>query len=160
VWSCSRRRRQPEHKPGGKDTEDQGTAGDPEAEICRTPATILEAQKTLASGGAPEDKPNERFRLQVVAGQWKDVGAFLQNLPEPQRTPVYEHVLKDLSRAPTPSPEMQNIRGPAPLSTLLEEDLLALADIAPGELTAAQLKLLGALLQRTLTAANGYIDPL
>jgi hypothetical protein len=125
----------------------------------RTPASILQAQTVLATDTLPSDKPLERFRLNVVAGRWKEVGLFLKTLSEKDAIKVYEYLLKDLDRVPAAVPVPGQQPGPAPSTTLLQLDIAELADIAPAALTENQLKLLGALLTRVV-AANSFLEPL
>lgn len=103
----------------------------------------------------------ERFRDDVVAGRWPAVGRFLTGLPEAQRPQVYRHVLTGLQRVggapgmPGMPPGMMPgqampgmMPGMVPSSVLLPNDVLALADLAPGELTDEWLQPLGQLLGR------------
>ena len=126
----------------------------------RSPASILQAQSALASPPTPAPKPPELFRLNVVAGRWKEAGALLKTVPEKSAPILYQYLLTGLNRAPVGDPaQQQQLRGPAILPTLLQQDILDLADIAPKELTDEQLKLLGALLTRAIER-NTFLDPL
>jgi hypothetical protein len=127
----------------------------------RSAASILKAQATLASSLPSDAAPAERFRLDVVAGRWPDAGAFLKTLPAKDAARVYEHLIKELSRPPAnaQNPGQQQVMGPAPSPTLLQQEVADIADIAPADLSEEQLNLLGALLSRVL-AGSSYIDPL
>ena len=126
----------------------------------RSAAAILQAQNALAGGATAPDQPAERFRLNVVAGRWKDVGAFLKTLPARDALRIYEHLLKELDRLPVVTPAQgQQGAMPPPSPTLLQHDVLDLADIAPAPLSENSLKLLGALLVR-IGGANPFFDPL
>ncbi|HZJ14979.1 MAG TPA: glycosyltransferase family 2 protein, partial [Chthoniobacteraceae bacterium] len=125
----------------------------------RSAASILQAQRTIADG-KPAENPNEQFRLNVVAGSWAEVGAFLKSLPPADAAKVYDYLLKELDRVPTTGNNPnQQAAGPTPSPTLLLDEIPALADIAPASLGEEQLKLLGALLTRVLAASN-FLDPL
>ncbi len=126
----------------------------------RSPASILKAQVTLAVNLPPEDKVAERFQQHVIAGRWNEVGAFLKTLPEKSATQLYESMLKDLDRVTTNTPQPgQQAAGPTASTTLLQDDIVALADLAPAEPTGEQLKLLAALLKRVISV-NPALDPL
>lgn len=112
----------------------------------RTAMLIVEARRTLNEKKFPADS-RDQFRLQIVAGRWKDAGTFLELLPMEGRTKVYESILKDLDRAP----KMEgppNPAGPSPVTTLVAEDVADLADLAPKAIDWPQIKLLAALLKR------------
>ncbi|HEV7869560.1 MAG TPA: hypothetical protein VGO90_17855, partial [Chthoniobacteraceae bacterium] len=146
----------------GKSPEEQRLADLLKLKFDRSPASILDAQAKLADGSAPADKPLELFRIQVVAGRWNEVGAFLKTLPGGNATKVYEFLLKDLDRvsAPAAGPQQQQqVNGPTPTPTLLPLDVAELADLAPAALNEPQLKLLSALLKR-VSSSNASLDPL
>lgn len=132
---------------------------------------------TLARELDPAAQPTnevQRFRDDVVAGRWPAVGEFIAKLPEKQRAQVYRHVLTGLQRVNAPGmPGQPGLPpgmipgqvmpgmppGMAPGPVLLPEDVLALADLAPGDLTEEFIQPLGQLLSRALSKGN-YIEPL
>lgn len=137
----------------------------------RRPQELL---RTLARQLDPAVSPTnelECFREDVVAGRWSAVGQFLVGLPEEHRPQVYRHVLNGLPRVT--GPEMQGaapgqtapggmhgmVPGLMPMPVLLPDDVLALAELAPGELTEEWLRSLGKLLNRALSKGNA-IEPL
>jgi hypothetical protein len=119
----------------------------------RSPASILEAKARVTA----QDGSVESFRINVVSGRWSDVGAFVQKLPKDHALKVYEYLLTELERLPAPTGAPQQ-GAPAPASTLLPGDALALAEIAPAPLSEKQLGLLGALVARSVPE-NVSIEP-
>jgi hypothetical protein len=117
----------------------------------RSAAAILEARTRVPA----QDNSVESFRISVVSGRWSDVGAFLKKLPKEHSVKVYEYLLTELERLPAPSGTPQQ-GAPAPNSTLLPGDALALAEIAPDKLSEKQLGMLGALVARSVPE-NGSI---
>ncbi len=128
----------------------------------RNAALILQAHAALAASAVTPPKPPELLRLNVVAGRWREVGAFLKTLP-PKSAPIaFSHILKDLDRIPITAEmqqQQQQLGGPKPSPTLLQDDVLELADITPADLTADQISQLGALLRRALEKSP-FADPL
>lgn len=123
----------------------------------RSPTSILEAKAKVP---APDATPDEvdTYRVSVVAGRWPEVGAFIQKLSKEHATKVYEHLLTELEKLPTASgPPQQG--APAPASTLLPDDVLALAELTPAPLSSKQVTMLGALVARTVPD-NGSIESL
>jgi hypothetical protein len=123
----------------------------------RSAAAILEARaRVSAKDGEPAEV--EAYRLNVVAGRWTDVGVFIRKLSKEHATKVYEHLLTELEKLPAPGGTPQQ-GAPAPTSTLLPDDALALAEIAPGPLSEKQIASLGAIVARSVPD-NGSIEPL
>jgi hypothetical protein len=152
-----------EANPNAKPAATAGAASSPEEKrlqellklkFDRSPASILEARARKQS----RDDSVESFRIAVVSGQWSDVGAFIDKLPKEHSVKVYEYLLTELERLPTPGGTPQQ-GTPAPASTLLPADALALAEIAPAPLSEKQLTLLGALVARSVPD-NGSIEPI
>lgn len=122
----------------------------------RSAASILEARARVP---AKESAPGEveSYRLDVVAGRWPEVGAFVRKLSKEHAPKVYEHLLTELERLPTPSGTPQQ-GAPAPAPTLMADDALALIEIAPATPSEKQLTLLGALIARAVPD-NGSVEP-
>jgi hypothetical protein len=152
----------PATKPAPTKTpEEQRLADLLKLKFDRSPGAILQALTAEPKGDTSEAKALDQFRLHAVAGRWKEAGAFIKTLPEKHAAQVYEYVLKDLDRVPTSgaAQQPQQVNGPAPSPTLQQDDILALADIAPAEPSAEQLKLLAALLKRVISI-NPFLGPL
>ena len=135
----------------------------------RRPQAVLRAHARQLDTSTRATNDVQQFQQDVEAGRWNEVSAFLKQLPEPQQRDVYRHVLQTLSLPPggprqpgqegvvvmpdgsampgTP-PQMQ----PQPL--ILIEDVLALADAAPGEIQDRDVQLLGQLLARARNAGS------
>jgi hypothetical protein len=118
----------------------------------RSPASILEAKARVPA----QDNSVESFRIAVVSGRWSDVGASVERLPKEHAVKVYEYLLTELERLPSPGGTSQQ-GTPAPASTLLPADVLALARIAPAPFSEKQLALLGGLVARSVPD-NGSIE--
>lgn len=164
---------------GAMSPEDQRLQQLLQLQFDRQPQELLQALSRHldpASGGGTNEI--ERFRDDVVAGRWEQVGAFLEALPEAQRGQVYQHVLTGLLqeggegmampmmragrriRGGVPMPGMMAgmMPGMGPGSVLLPDDVLALADLAPGELTSEWLGSLSQLLTRVLSKGH-HLEP-
>jgi hypothetical protein len=146
----------------------------------RRPSSLLQTLARQWDGSPQPTNDVLRFRQDVIAGRWSAAGEFIAQLPENQRVQVYRHVLEALGRDPQPArpgmptPDGDLVPGampenppmvmpgmppgmfPAPV--LLPDDVLALADIAPGELNDDLIQRLGYLLIRALSKGN-YIAP-
>jgi hypothetical protein len=128
----------------------------------RRPTAILEA---LAKGDATNEV--QRFQRDVVAGNWSAVKEFLASLPEKHGPQVFKHVVEAIGKPPSPSPgnpgspEMPQQPGnrPPPQPVMSPEDVLALSEAAPTDLTEEQVEQLGKLLERGLSRGH-FIDPL
>lgn len=138
----------------------------------RRPQELLQTLARQLDPAAVRTNEVEQFRDDVVAGRWPAVGEFLAGLPEAQRPQVYRHVLAGLQRVGGP-PGMPGMPpgmmpgqampgmmpGMMPSPVLVPDDVLALADLSPGELTDEWLQPLGQLLSRALSKGNA-IEPL
>jgi len=146
----------------------------------RTPDSILKGLAGQYDATSATTKEVEQFQQSVVMGDWKAVGKYLAELPEDHGKQVYRYLLRELpnsSREPGPQrgnapPEVmmedgvpvvmnQGQPGPGqnPGLTLVVEDVITLAEIAPHELTEGDAKLLGQLL-RTLLSRGDALKPL
>lgn len=144
----------------------------------RTPASVFAAY-------AETDKANtnevERFKQDVVRGDWKAVGDYLGKLPKDHGQKVYRHLIKQLPNsgraAGQPGQPSEGMPGgvmivdgqvvsnpgqPGPVNSapaLVMADVLALVEIAPQEFTDEDAKALGQLLGRLL-ARGDALEPL
>lgn len=146
----------------------------------RRPQELLQTLARQLDPAATQTNEVERFRDDVVAGRWPAVGEFIAALPEAQRTQVYRHVLTGLQRVAAPGqpgmpegmppgivipgmpagmPMPGMMPGMMPSSVLVPEDVLALADLSPSDLTEETIQMLGQLLNRALSRGNA-IEPL
>jgi hypothetical protein len=148
----------------------------------RRPQELLQILGRQIDGSVSQTNEVLRFRDDVVAGRWSAVSNYIGNLPEKQRAQVYQSVLSGLQKggAPGGPGQMQTPPGVGgvmqmqpgmmpgmmpgmppgmmPSPVIQPGDVLALAEIAPGELTEAFLQSLGQLLSRALTKGNS-IEP-
>lgn len=118
----------------------------------RSPQAVLAARSEMGFKAAemPElldhDLLAKWIRQQVMAGEWDALAACLAKLPANDASGVYAHILQAINQ---PRANPREKYDPA----LLPEDVLALADAAPGELSDWQLSVLAQLLR---TAATKY----
>lgn len=145
----------------------------------RSPTAIIKGLSAQFDAANASTNEVEQFKQNVIRGDWKKTGDYLATLPTDHGKQVYRYLLKELpaSARPTgPQPEgmpgptvmmegqpvMMNPgqQGPGTLAapTLMMDDVLALAEIAPGELTAADAKALGQLLG-SLLARGDALEP-
>jgi len=139
----------------------------------RTPTSILNAYSAQFDNPNASTNEVERFQQSVIRGDWQAVGDFLRALPKEHGQKVYRHLLQQLPNAERPSAQTpgmpasvpvggQPIRvnpnqpGPAMLAspTLVLDDVLALAEIAPEEFTDEDAKALGQILGRMLARGD------
>ncbi|MFN0066660.1 MAG: hypothetical protein ACKVYV_03390, partial [Limisphaerales bacterium] len=123
----------------------------------RRPEALLETLSRSFTATGEDTNRVERFRLDVLRGDWPAVGSFLATMPTNEAAQVYDHLLRTLMMPPGRGgpggegvPPQGPQQGPPPMHFLLPGDVLALADAAPAELTEARLTQLGTLLGRTL----------
>lgn len=116
--------------------------------IARTPSTILQqlAKRGIANAKLPSadesadaEAEQQRARIaelesQLISGDWAGVKTHLASLPELAAPFVYSHIVNLLTQGKSIRPE----------------EIPAIADAAPGELTARQCSQLGALLSASL----------
>ncbi|MEI2726578.1 MAG: hypothetical protein V9H26_24590 [Verrucomicrobiota bacterium] len=135
----------------------------------------LSAQFDPASAGTNEV---EQFKQSVIIGDWSQVGRLLAALPKEHGAQVYRSLLRELPNTAKPAgaqpggmpgpmmgddqpvPMNPGQQGPGMIATptLVVADVLALAEIAPGELTDADAKSLGLLLGKLL-ARGDALEP-
>lgn len=123
----------------------------------RRPEMLLETLSRSFTATGEVTNRVERFRLDVIRGDWPAVGSSLAAMPTNEAAQVYDHLLRTLMMPPgrggpggEGGPPQGPQQGPPPMHFLLPGDVLALADAAPAELTEARLTQLGTLLGRTL----------
>lgn len=108
-------------------------------DFTRAPAAVLGARATLGFGQVPYPNPETAqppeianwLRLHVMAGEWKAFADFLASRPVAEAEPVYAAILQAMNRGDV---------------GLLPEEVLALADAAPGEFKPWQVAALGRML--------------
>ncbi|MBL9077355.1 MAG: hypothetical protein JNL08_07625 [Planctomycetes bacterium] len=172
---------QPEVAAGAGAEVDPGAAGEPEPEptppaASTAPAPTAAALPDGAPAAAPAPDPAaaakaaaaakekqlaakrqqrelEMLQRDVTLGRWSKVGAFLQSLPEKERTPAYEHFLTAVLTAPPPP-------NPKVPPNLLEknrfsfQDALELAGLAPGGFGSKQAPKLAPIVQRAIEGGS------
>ncbi|MGE4198146.1 MAG: hypothetical protein AB7G11_13595, partial [Phycisphaerales bacterium] len=131
--------------------------------FARTPQAVLSARSELGFGDIPQPaKTNfeglaKWLQLHVVAGEWDTVATFLADLPKTDSAGIYAHILQSLNRPAPPQmgPNGQMIQ---PDPALLPEEVLLLADAAPGEILDYQFDIFSQLLR---SAATKYsVEPM
>ena len=125
----------------------------------RLPAAVLEAM-VRAAPEVPPDSP-QMFGLHVLRGDWLRVGEFLAGMETTQASKAYDHLLAQLGQPPAAEADQSSrARGAKPPEpVLLPGEVLALADIAPGELGERQIAALGKVLKLAL-ASGSFVDGL
>ena len=141
----------------------------------RTSEALFNAVRSQQSGGKLSE--SETFRLAVLLGDWAAVGAGLKTLPEADAAKAYTRLLDSLttnsqsaaqffeqSRTTSSSSVRYDSYGnmippsPPPQSTrrglFLSEDLYAVIDAAPSDLTAAHIPSLTALIKVAIGTAG------
>ncbi len=123
--------------------------------FARAPQAVLAARSALGFGDAPQpaktnfDGLAKWLHLHVMAGEWETVAAFLADLPKSDGAGIYAHILQSLNR---PAPPQMGPSGPIPADpALLPEEVLLLADAAPGELLDWQFDVFSQLLRSSAT---------
>ncbi len=120
-------------------------------EFTRTPQSVLAARSTI--GFAPPPKPAATdfaatatwLQLQVFAGEWTALGDALRALPSADAIAAYTQILQTINRSQRGDPNRP--ADPA----LLPEEVLAIADAAPEELSDWQVTILAQLLKEAAT---------
>ena len=108
-------------------------------DFTRAPAAVLSARATLGFGqvahpNAETAQPMEIARwlhLHVMAGEWKTFAEYIASRPSVEAEPIYAAILQAMNRGET---------------GLLPEEVLAIADAAPGEFKPWQITALGKML--------------
>ncbi|MDQ3623043.1 MAG: hypothetical protein M3463_11210 [Verrucomicrobiota bacterium] len=117
----------------------------------RRPASVLRALASQMDSSAAANDAVQQFQLDVVAGRWPAVGEFLEQLPPPHASQVYQYLLQELNKAAPPTPQASGApTGPPIEPALLPANVLEIAEAAPTDPTDEQIKLLGDLLVRAL----------
>ncbi len=127
----------------GADSEPKVLKAVKSLNFARTPAKVLEARaqlglKAIAMPGpsAPADEQAEWLHRHVLAGEWQALQGFLQQRAGSDAPEIYAHVLQSTNQGDP---------------GLLPEEILAISEACPAELTDWQLTLLAQLLK---TAAS------
>ena len=148
----------------------------------RSPSAVLDAFSAQLDSSKAITNEVEQFRQSVIRGDWKATGEYLRTLPKDHGQKVYRYLIKQLPNAgkpasepnqpspegmpegmmivdgqPVPNPGQRGAASPTP--TLVLDDVLALAEIAPTEFTDEDAKALGQLLGRLL-ARGDALEPL
>lgn len=144
----------------------------------RSPTAIIKGLSAQFDAANASTNEVEQFKQNVIRGDWKKTGDYLATLPKDHGKQVYRYLLKELpnSARPTgaqpggmPGPMMmdgqpvmmnpgQQGPGTLPSPTLVMDDVLALAEIAPDGLTDDDAKSLGQLLGGLL-ARGDALEP-
>jgi hypothetical protein len=144
----------------------------------RSPNAILKGLATQFDAKTASTNEVEQFKQMVVLGDWKKVGDYLAKLPPDHGKQVYRYLLKELANSAQPAspsggemqPQVmedgqmvmvnQGQQGPANNAAppLLMTDVLALAEIAPHDLTDGDAKSLGQLLGKLFPRGDA-IEP-
>ena len=118
--------------------------------FARTPATVLAARAALGLEATPmpdaEAPAAERaawLHQHAVAGEWDAVRVFLSTLEADEADPIYAHILQSTNQGDP---------------GLLPEEVLAISDAVPGELTDWQLDVLAQLLKSA--ASKSSVGPM
>lgn len=120
-------------------------------DFARSPQAVLAARSQLGFENPPPPDRNDAaatakwLHLQVMAGEWSVFAEFLRSLPPGEGTGIYTHVLQSLNRPPRENP------GAPADPALLPEEVLAIADAAPGELADWQVDTIAALIRNAAT---------
>lgn len=167
-------------KPSGTNTPAKATSPEEKRlqellklKFDRTADSILSALSAQLDASPTTTNEVERFKQNVIMGDWKAVGDYLGTLPKDQGQKVYRYVVKQLPNAGKPSsqppgmpegmvmdgqPVVVNRGQPGPAAsaspTLVLDDVLALAEIAPQEFAEEDAKALGQLLGRLLARGD------
>src|SRR5262245_20832908 len=103
-------------------------------EAAADPAQAAAAAKAKAAATAKIGRQAEYFRLLVVAGDWTGMGQFLLSEGGADAGAIYSFVLKSLAAGD---------------SALVPDEVIAISDAAPADLTDKQITRLGELLKAT-----------
>ena len=120
-------------------------------DFARTPQAVLAARSQLGFKEAPRPDLSASealakwIQLQVMAGEWDTFAAVMTDIAPSDAIGVYAHVLQSCNKPAKNDPAGKS--DPA----LLPEEVLALADAAPGELSDWQLDVLSQLLKNAAT---------
>jgi hypothetical protein len=140
----------------------------------RTSEALFESVRSQQSGGKLSE--SEKFRLAVLLGDWTAVGAALKTLPEADATKAYSRLLDSLTTNSQSAAQFFQQSSPANRSVsydnygnvlpptppapstrrglFLSEDLFAVIDAAPADLTAAHIPSLTALIKVAIGTAG------
>lgn len=121
-------------------------------DFSRTPQAVLAARSKLGFGSVKRPAATETqalatwFHTQFLAGEWETVRAFIAELPEADGKAVYTHVLQNCNKR-----QQQGDPNQRPDPPFLPEEVLSLADIAPGTLEEWQIDVLAQLFKLAAT---------
>ncbi len=120
-------------------------------DFTRTPQAVLAARSQIGFGTTKKPEPGDFaasakwLHLQVMAGEWQAFAQALGEAPPSEATAIYTHVLQTINKPPRNDPNAK--ADPA----LLPEEVLAIADAAPGELSDWQVDVLAGLVKSAAT---------
>ncbi len=110
------------------------------------------------------DKSLKKFQRDVTLGEWAEAKTFLAGFDEELGKAAYSRLLQSLLAGPGKQPPRPGMPAPPPVpsnlrrylekNTFDNEDLIALADIAPYEIEDAELRSLSGLLRNALAKGN------
>jgi len=118
-------------------------------DFARTPQAVLAARAQLGFGERPQpassntDALAKWIHLQVMAGEWEIFTKFMTEAAGADAVGIYAHILQSSNR---PKGDPSKVDPP-----FLPEEILALADAAPGELSDWQFDVLSQLLKQSAT---------
>ncbi|MFO0873896.1 MAG: hypothetical protein U0575_07980 [Phycisphaerales bacterium] len=109
-------------------------------DFARTPKAVLAARSQLGFGVTPRPDPRTAppadlakwLHLHVMAGEWDAFAEFMAERPRAEAESIYAHILQSMNKGDP---------------GLLPEEVLAIADAAPGEMKEWQLQALAKLLE-------------
>jgi hypothetical protein len=110
--------------------------------FAREPGDLLNHLQRVGNTEPASLSLADRFILRFVTGDWKAVGTELAGMPPELSKKIYEKMLADLTGSQKPNMQI--------------DDILGLADAAPGEFTSGQLQRLGQLLNAAVPARESY----
>jgi len=108
----------------------------------RDPSDLLHSLEKLGTADPSTLLLNERFILRFLTGDWGKIREELSKMPPETARKIYDKILADLTEKQKPNVRL--------------EDVLGLADAAPGDLTADNLRKLGQLLGLAVPVAESY----
>lgn len=120
-------------------------------DFTRTPQAVLAARSQLGFGTVkrPEDNNPQGLakwlHTQFMAGEWDAVRAFIAELPEADAKAIYTHILQNSNKRQQGDPN-QKVDPP-----FLPEEVIALADVARGDLEDWQVDVLAQLFKLAAT---------
>lgn len=120
--------------------------------------------KKLAEEKTAFEQSVKKFQRDVTLGEWGEVKEFLRGFDEDVGKATYSRLLQSLLTGPRPQPPKPGMPAPPPVPAHLRryleknafsnEDFLALADVAPYEIEAAEVRSLSGILRNALAQGN------